>query len=231
MEIADNLNLEESRKNFLNSLIGKAMNNAFDIGLRALLPDMIENQIIDIKNSLLESGIKAGVNTAIDTIKDFKDGVKGLFSGKFENINQINFAVGDGGIIDIVSNLTEKALFKIYDKGKINKNTFLIIKSGKDVLLDNLSNSIKKELNEQNSTLEKLEKSINNWQEYYKNQDFEKMEEEYNKIEKEYKNIIPVENVIEETRKVRAIQNLIKNNEGKFDISEEELKLAINFEK
>ena len=65
MEINNNINLEKSNNNFLNNILGKTINTAIDIGLRAVLPDLIENQIIDIKNSLLENGLKSGINTAI----------------------------------------------------------------------------------------------------------------------------------------------------------------------
>lgn len=54
------------------------------------------------------------------------------------------------------------------------------------------------------------------------------MTNEYNKIEEEMKKIIPLEETIKEVKRVKAIHNLIKNNGGKFDISKEEEKLAIN---
>ena len=46
-EINNNINVEKN--NFLNSVLGKTINTAIDIGLRAILPDLIENQVIDIK--------------------------------------------------------------------------------------------------------------------------------------------------------------------------------------
>ena len=54
------------------------------------------------------------------------------------------------------------------------------------------------------------------------------MSQEYEKIEKEYNKIIPLENIINETKKVKAIHNLIKNNGQNFNLTEEEEKLAIN---
>ena len=54
------------------------------------------------------------------------------------------------------------------------------------------------------------------------------MTEEDNKIEKEQEKIIPLENVIKETKRIKAIHNLIKNNGQNFNITEEEEKLAIN---
>ena len=54
------------------------------------------------------------------------------------------------------------------------------------------------------------------------------MSQEYEKIEKEFNKIIPLENVINETKKVKAIHNLIKNNGQNFNITEEEVRLASN---
>ena len=54
------------------------------------------------------------------------------------------------------------------------------------------------------------------------------MSQEYEKIEKEFNKIIPLENVINETKKVKAIHNLIKNNGQNFNITEDEVRLASN---
>ena len=42
------------------------------------------------------------------------------------------------------------------------------------------------------------------------------------------KKIIPLENIINETKQIKAIHNLIKNNGQNFEISEEEKRLAYN---
>ena len=228
MEIENNINIEKNKNIFLNNIIGKTINNALDIGLRAILPDLIENQVIDIKNALLENGLKAGADTAINSVINFKKSAMGIVTGNFENMDQVSTAIGDGGIIDAISNLLDKALNKIYKNGNINNTIFKLIKNGKNVLINNVSNNIKKELQDQNNSIERLEKYIKNWQENYNKKDFKKMSQEYEKIEKEYKKIIPVENVINETKRVKAIHNLIKNNGQNFNITEEEKRLANN---
>ena len=58
MEINNRLNIENEKNNFFNNTFGKTINYAIDIGLRAILPDLIENQVIDIKNSLLNNGLQ-----------------------------------------------------------------------------------------------------------------------------------------------------------------------------
>ena len=228
MEIDNNINIGENKNNFFNNIIGKTINNAIDIGLRSLLPDLIEKQIIDIKNSLLENGLKSGIDTAINSTIDFGKSAAGIVTGNFENISQVKTAIGDGGIIDTISDLLDKVINKSYEKGYINKTVFSIIKNGKNVLLDNITNHIKSELDEQSNSVEKLEKYLKNWEEQYNKKDFEKMEEEYSKIEKESEKIIPLENVVKQTQRVKVLHNLIKNNGQNFNITEDEERLANN---
>ena len=228
MEINNNINLEKSNNNFFNNIFGKTINAAIDVGLRAILPDLIENQIIDIKNSLLENGLKSGINTAINSAVDFGKSAAGIVTGNFENINQVKIAIGNGGIVDNISTVLDKVINTVYQKGYINRNTKNLIKNGKNVLLNNVSNNIKSQLEEQTNAVEKLEKYLNNWKDSYNKKDFSTMEKIYNKIEEQSQKIIPLENIINETKQIKAIHNLIKNNGQNFEISEEEKRLAYN---
>lgn len=228
MEINNNINLEKSNNNFLNNIFGKTINTAIDVGLRAILPDLIENQIIDIKNSLLENGLKSGINTAINSAVDFGKSVAGIVTGNFENINQVKIAIGSGGIVDNISTVLDKVINTVYQKGYINKNTKNLIKNGKNILLNNVANNIKSQLEEQTNAVEKLEKYLNNWKNSYNKKDFSSMEKIYNKIEEQSQKIIPLENIINETKQIKALHNLIKNNGQNFNISKEEERLANN---
>ena len=228
MEINNNINLEKSNNNFLNNIFGKTINTAIDVGLRAILPDLIENQIIDIKNSLLENGLKSGINTAINSAVDFGKSVAGIVTGNFENINQVKIAIGSGGIVYNISTVLDKVINTVYQKGYINKNTKNLIKNGKNILLNNVANNIKSQLEEQTNAVEKLEKYLNNWKNSYNKKDFSSMEKIYNKIEEQSQKIIPLENIINETKQIKALHNLIKNNGQNFNISKEEERLANN---
>ena len=55
------------------------------------------------------------------------------------------------------------------------------------------------------------------------------MTREYNKIEKQLNNIIPLENILKEIRKVEAFHNFIKNNGHNFEITEVEEQLIKKF--
>ena len=226
--INNNIEMENKQNNFLNTVLGKTINSAIDVGLRAILPDLIENQIIDIKDSLIENGLKGGIQTAINSAIDFGKSVTGIFTGQFENINQVETAIGNGGILDTISNVLEDVVDKAYQKGKINYTVNNLIKKGKDVILNNVSNNIKNELDYQSNSIEKLNTYINNWKEYYNKKDFEGMEKEYNKMKIQIENVLPIENTLKEMRTVENIHLLIKNNGQDFNITDSELKLAEN---
>lgn len=225
-EINNNLNIEKNNKNnFLNNFFGDTINNAIDMGLKTILPDLIENQIIDIKNSLLENGLKSGIETAIISAINLGKSALGIFTGNFENIQQIKIAIDEGGIIDTISYVLDKAINKTYEGGYIDRKFNNMLKSGKNIILDNISNNIKNGLEEQTISIEKLEKNIEKWKEYYNNKNFNGMTKEYEKIEKQMENIIPLENLIKETKKVKILHNLIKNNGRNFDITQEQKEL------
>ena len=217
-EINNNINVEKN--NFLNSVLGKTINTAIDIGLRAILPDLIENQVIDIKNALLQNGLKSGIDTAVNSAINLGKSAVGIVTGNFENMDQVRMAVGNGGIVDTVSNVLDKAINNTYKKGYIDKTVTSIIKNGKNVLLNNISNNIKSELDQQTNSVEKLEKYINNGKEYYNKEDFEGMTKEYNKIKTQLNKVVPLENILKETRKVETLHELIKNNGQNFNITE-----------
>ncbi len=228
MEINNRLNIENEKNNFFNNTFGKTINYAIDIGLRAILPDLIENQVIDIKNSLLNNGLKTGIDTAIDSAVNFGKSTAGIFTGNFENIEQVKIAIGNGGIIDSISDVLDNVINSAYKKGYINRDIKNVIKNGKNVLLNNVSNNIKKELDEQVEYVKKLESEVSEWKEFYNNKDFDGMEKAYKRIEKQYEKIVPLENLINETKQVKVLHELIKNNGKNFNITEDEKRLAKN---
>lgn len=223
-EINNEIKLEKN--NLLNSVLGKTINSAIDIGLKALLPDLIENQVIDIKNALFENGLKSGIETAINSVEALGKSVAGIFTGNFENMSQVKTAIGDGGIIDTVSDVLDKTVNTVRNKGYIDNSVAKIIKSGKNMLLDTVEKNIKNEIDYQESLEIQLNNSINKWKECYENKDFEGMTTQYNKIVEREKEIIPLENIINKTREVENIHNLIKNNGQNFNITNDQLELA-----
>lgn len=225
-EIINNLNLEKEQNNFLESTIGKVINNAIDVGLRYVLPDLIEEEVIEVKDSLMKNGLKEGIQTAVDNVVNLGKSAVGIVTGNFENISQIKKAVEQGGVIDTVSDVIDFATNKAQSVGIIDRSIGILIKSGKNSILNNVSSSIEKELSNQQNNIEKIEKYSENWKNYYNNQDFEGMTKEYNKMQEKLKEIIPLEATIRKARTIETLHNLIKNNEKNFNLSKEQLELV-----
>lgn len=232
MELTNTINndieLNNKQKSFFNSNLGKIVNTAIDVGLRSILPDMVENQVIDIKNALMENGINEGINVAVDKLVDFAKSAKGIVTGNFENLEQVRTAVGSGGIVDTVSNLIDTALNKVYKKGYINYTVNNLIKSGKNVLLNNVTNNIKTEMNNQQDYFKILDNYIEKWKNGYKNHDFNEMEKTYKKIDNLSEKIVPFKNTINEIKYVKNMQEILKNNGHNFNLTDAEIELIKN---
>ena len=220
------LEREKEQKSFLETTLGKTINTAIDIGIRALLPDFIDEQIINLKDNLLEYGLKDGIKQTIDDAVELGKSAIGIVTGNFENVNQIQSAIETGGLIDGVSSLLDTVIDKVQSSGLINYNIANTIKQGKNVILNNVESNIEKTFTEQVASVENTNKYINNWKEYFNNKDFNGMEKEYEKLEKELENLIPLENTINEARTIENLHNLIKNNGQDFNLTDEQKKLA-----
>lgn len=228
-EINNKLELQNKQNNFFDSFIWNTINTAIDVGLRTILPDLIENQIIDIKNSLFENGLKEGVKTASEIGINFIKSINGIFTGNFENIEQVKIAIENGGILDTISNIIDFSLDKINKKGYINNTIYSLIKGGKNVLLNNISEKLNKELEKQSDLMTYLENNIKDWKKAFNDKDLNSMNEIYINIEDKIDNILPIEKLISEIRQIEEIQNYIKSKGNNFEISELEKEVLQNF--
>ena len=220
-------NIGEKQKNFLETSLGKVINTGCDIALRAILPNAIEDEIIGIKNVIFTEGIQNGIKTAIDSAINIGKSITGIFTGKFDTVSQAYNAVKSGGIIDSASNIIDTAVKSAKENGLINKTTANLIKKGKNVVKDCLTNSIEEDFMEQVDGVEKVGKYINNWNTYLAEKDLEGMNREYKKITKKLETLLPIESTIQEARAIENVQTLIKNKGNSLNnITEEELKLA-----
>ncbi len=221
-----NLEIDNKKEDFLNSTLWKTINNGIDIGLRFILPDLVEDEIINLKDNLINYGLKDGIKKSIDSVVETGKQAVGIVTGNFENIGQIQSTIKNGGIIDKVSDVLDTVIDKTVDSGKINNSIGKVLKNGKSSILSSVERNIESTLNNQINSAQKVDKYINNWKEYYNNKDFEGMQKEYTKIKTELKELVPLENTINNARYVENLHNLIKNNGKNFDLSEEELELA-----
>lgn len=223
----DNLeNLDKQQNNFLESTLGQVIDSSVDLGLRAILPNFIEDEVIEIKDTLIKEGFSEAVNKAIDSAIDIGKSALGIVTGKFESVSQAEKAVEKGGIVDSVSDVLDFTLDKVSDMGLLSKNITKVIKSGKDALIDNVSSDIKKEFKTQNKNIENLNKYNNNWKESFEAKDFSSMEKYMKKINNLLNKTLPLENTIKNARTIENPHELIKNNGKSFELTNEELQLA-----
>ena len=232
LEKNNNINLnnnfvnENIQKKFLETTLGKTINTAVDIGIRTLLPEFVEDQIINIKDNLLNYGLKEGISKTIDDAIDLGKSAIGIVTGNFENISQMRSAVQSGGLIDGISSLIDTVVDKVKQTGLINNTVARTIKQGKNVILDNVEKNIENNFNKQYKAIENANKYINNWKNYFAKKNFGGMEKEYNKIEKQVKDIAPIEKTISNIKTIEVVHNLIKNNGQDFNLTQEQLELA-----
>ena len=217
LEITDtNMDIEKEQNKFLESTFGKVINTGVDLALRTLLPDVIEDEVIGIKNVIFNEGIKEGLKTAVNSAIDMGKSAIGIVTGKFESVSQAYNAVKSGGIIDSASGIIDNAVKAAKENGLINNTVANVI-----------SDSIEQNFMEQVDGVEKVGKYIDNWNNYLEQKDLTGMNREFNKIKKKLENLMPLEATIKEARSIENIQTLIKNKGNSLEnISEDEIKLA-----
>ena len=183
LELNNNIINEKTQTNFLETTLGKAINTAVDIGIRAILPEFIEDQVINIKDNLLNYGLKDGITQTIDDAIDLGKSAIGIFTGNFESVGQMQNAVQSGGLIDGISSLLDTVVDKVKKAGLINSTVANTIKQGKNVILNNIESNITSTFNRQYEAIDYANKYISNWKECFENKNFSGMEKEYTKLE------------------------------------------------
>lgn len=226
IKIENKLINENEQKNFLETTLGKTINTAIDLGIRALLPDFIDEQLINVKNNLINYGLKDGIQESVSDAIDLGKSAIGIITGNFENVSQMQQAVKTGGLIDGISSLLDNVVDKVRKAGLIDSAVARTIKQGKNVILNNVENNIETTFNKQYEAIEYINKYINNWKNYFERKDFLGMEKEYKKIKKQLKNIVPIEKTINNAKEVETLHELIKNNGHNFNLSQEQIELV-----
>ena len=226
IEKKNNLEIENNQNNFLNKTLGIAANLAVDLGIRALLPNFIEDQIIDVKDNLVKHGLKNGIDKTInDTISTGKN-IIGMFKGDFKNVGQIQKIFSSGGLADDMSGVLDMVLNNIEKKGALNSSVTDIIRNGKDIIIDSVEKNVQDNIAEQLNTEKNINQSINLWENAYNKKDFNTMEKNYKNIIQELDKLIPIEETINKARKIENLHNIIKNNGNNFNLTSEQIEIS-----
>lgn len=206
--LAETLNLEENKiykttENVLDK-ITETTDKIYDEIIRSLLPDTIEDNVINIKNALdiskLSEKVMKGTESIFYKNEDIKDVIKSF------NIEERADC--------IIKNIKE--LFSINDK---------TLSKSKDTVKDKLGSELTDAVNSYVKSLKKNNEYIEKWKEYYENKDLKNMEKYYKKIEKNLDKLLPLQEEIKKIKEIENITTLIKGKGGDFELTKDELEL------
>ena len=212
-------------KKEINIDISKLANNALDFGLRAALPDFIEDDVIEIKNAFVNEGFISGIEETLKKIEDIVNSIKGLFKGEFESVEQIKRLIQKNGILDAASSLIDTISKKLLEKGIIDKTAYNMIKSGKNEILSSLETQLKKYYKEDEYSIEKLSQSCEEWKEELKKENYEGMKKSINKVKQRLEQSLIVENTIKEARNIEKMEKYIEKNGSLDNLTESQKNL------
>ena len=218
-------NLATAQEKFMQSNLYDIFNIALDAGIRVALPEIVEDAVIDIKDALLENGLKDGVKQVWNNIKEFGKSAFGIATGKFDSVEQVQVATKTGGVLDTISKLFDFALDKAVDQEKISKSTRQSLKTKKNSIVKDIKNKVSENLEEQVTYVERIHEYSEKWQECFEKQDLKGMKNANKTMQKYLEKTLPLEDVLKKARKIEIIQKLVEST-GSFNITEEEKELA-----
>ena len=203
--------LADAQEKFVQSHLYEIFNVALDAGIKATVPSIADDALIDIKNSILENGMTDGIKEIWNNIKEYGKTAFGIVSGKFDSIEQVQMATKTGGVLDTVSKIFDFALDKAVDKGEISKSTRQSLKTKKNSIIKNIKSEISEELDNQVKYIEKINEYNMKWQECFKNEDLSGMKNANRNIQKYLEKTLPLEETLKQARKVEIIQTLVES--------------------
>lgn len=188
------------------------------------LPNYIEDHVINIKNILLENGLKEGVNEISKKAKDIISVLIGKNKNKSTNVDEIRALTKQNGVINSFSKMVSKAIDKSVENNMISKNIGSVLKSGKTAMLSTFSEKLENKLYNEIKSLEGFKREVNNWNKSFSKNDIKGMKQSFKKLEKHYNEISVEIRELIDFEKISYTQEYIEKNNIK-NISEDEKRL------
>ncbi len=232
LEIENNVDIDEknieigkSQNNFLKDIFLGSINFAVDLGIRAALPNLIEDQVIDIKNSIIKNGFKEGMKTLVEKVKEFGSSFLGIKKGNFNNLEEMDIAIKKGGILKSISKGLNYGIDAARKKGIITKDMSKVIKNLKTTTINSISDNIRNKMLEEVKKIEKIEKHQELWYKAFENKDISSMKKEIKIINNLKSEIVKFEKLMNNIEKINNIQKIIgENNNFEYEGLDELLK-------
>ena len=187
-KLINNEDLKQLQEGFLQSKVGQIVNSAVDFGLREILPDFVEDEVLEVKDALITGGLKEGIDTAVENAINLGKNIIGIFNENYKNIDQVENSLKKGELIEGISSSIDFIVNKLEDSKIISTNVSDLIKNGKNLILGNVNNNMQNEFNNELKALKKIEKYIKNWEKHYSEKNIEGLNTEFNKIKKQLNN-------------------------------------------
>lgn len=222
LNMENNKNILDEQENILTGILNNVINWVIDTGLKYILPDFIENDVIKIKNDILNGNVLKKIKETIENV---------IILGKEKLNNEKKQILNKDDIRNILKNsdtvkLISSTIKDIFDSKSIENVNIPSNKLGNKFIEKNVEENLNNQLEEQIKSINKIESYKNEWYGYYEKRDLKKMNKVYEKINREIKNILPIENIIKEIRKIENFNQLIASKGGDFNLTKEEIELA-----
>lgn len=214
-----NQEINNSQTNFLNNILEKALNFGVNMGIKAITPDFVEDQVIEIKDNIIENGFEKTVSSLVNQVQDFGKNVMGLFNGNFNNSKELEQATKNVELYNMVEQLVNKGIDRAIKSKKINKDLGNFLKDTNSVIVENFSKDLNKSILKENKNFEKLDQYNKDWENAWLDRDIEKMEKALENINKMLEKLTKYKDPIIKADRLNELHNHIVKS-GNFDYQE-----------
>ena len=208
----NSLALVQEQNRFFDSRFGQAIDRGIDLGIRAIFPDFLEQSVINVKNTLIQEGLREGINKAVSEAVNMGRRAIDAVRGVFRSGNDARSAVEQGDLIGNVSKEIDEVVGKLGNHTVEGIHIGNRLAQGKEMMLELVRRNIDSSLSMQNELSNEMDGRITNWNSAFENEDFSRMQGEYEIITEIASNLMPTERLQSDLRKLENIHNLIKNN-------------------
>lgn len=220
-DVNNEINSMEKQNNVLSEILQNAINWSIDAGLKYILPDSIGEKIIEIKNTLLDNNVQNKIAETIKNVIGIGEKKLNIENNGINNIEDMEKILKSPEAIKLLSEVV-KEILENNNLGNTNNENI----QNSNQVIEYIKNNLDEEITKQVNSINQIEEYSKEWYKCYENKDFEAMNKVYEEISKEVKNVIPLENIIKETKKIENLNELIKSKGGDFNITKEEMELV-----